>query len=178
MKKFKTIRTVSMIKNPWWEYRFDKYSLPNGDIGDYHYVFTHGSTFVIPVLNDGKILMTKQYRYLNQKFSIEFPGGGLPKGIAPEENAKKELQEETGFVCNKIELLGVFNPYNGVTPEICTVFVASDLKLSDKNLDETEEIENLTLSKEKIASLISNDEIWDGMTLAAWTLFVNKKMRN
>lgn len=174
MKKLKQISTETRFKNPWWEYRFDEYEMPNGKIGEYHYVHTEGSTFVIPLLSNGKIIMVEQFRYLNGKLSLEFPGGGLPKGIEPIENAKKELKEETGFTCNKISQLGVFNPYNGVTNEICSVFLATQLTNGEQMLEETEEVNVKKFTVDSILDMIARNEIWDGMTLAAWSIFRNK----
>ncbi|MDC1067885.1 NUDIX hydrolase [Candidatus Kapabacteria bacterium] len=175
MKKFEKISSKVKFKNPWWEYWEDSYNLPNGNIGEYHYVNTHGSTFIIPINSDGKIIMVEQFRYLNSKLSLEFPGGGLPKGMDPKENALKELKEETGFTCNKINQLGVFNPYNGVTNEICYVFVAEQLQIGEQNLEESEELEIKLYSEQEINKMIASNHIWDGMTMAAWSLFVNKK---
>lgn len=174
MKKLSQISTETRFKNPWWEYRFDTYELPNGELGEYHYVYTAGSTFVIPQLSNGDIIMVEQFRYLNGKTSVEFPGGGLPNGIEPVENAKKELKEETGFICNKINKLGVFNPYNGVTNEICHVFLATDLISGEQELEDSEEMSVRSYSLEEINELIASNEIWDGMTLAAWSIFKNK----
>lgn len=171
MENWKKINSKIKYRNPWWEYKLDNFMMPNGKNGEYHYVHTLGSTFVIPILDDGNFVLTKQYRYLNSKFSIEFPGGGQQQGITPEKNAKKELQEETGYICNKLEKIGVFNPYNGVTDEISSVFIAKNLLLDKQNLDETEDIEVLIASELEIDEMIKNQEIWDGMTLASWALF-------
>lgn len=171
MEDWKKLDSKVKFKNPWWEYKLDNFQMPNGKTGEYHFVHTLGSTFVIPILDDGQIVLTKQYRYLNSKYSIEFSGGGQQEGISPEENAKKELHEETGYICNKLEKIGVFNPYNGVTNEITTVFVAQDLTLDKQNLEETEDIEVITVLEPDIDDMIKKEEIWDGMTLASWSLF-------
>jgi ADP-ribose pyrophosphatase len=175
MKKLSQISTSIKFKNPWWEYRFDTYELPNGDLGEYHYVYTAGSTFVIPVLDNGDIIMVEQFRYLNGRASLEFPGGGLPESVDPFENAKKELKEETGFTCNKINKLGVFNPYNGVTNEICHVYLASELESGEQDLEDSEEMSVKSFTQNEINKMISSNEIWDGMTLAAWSIFEHNK---
>lgn len=171
IKELKSISKDTRISNPWWDYCFDKYYLPNGRIGEYHYIHTNGSTLIIPLLNKDTFILTKQYRYLNSKTSIEFPGGGIHKGNTPIENALCELKEETGFSSNNLELIGCFNPFNGVTDEICSVFVANDLFSVDSQPDESEEFEILQLSANDIIQNIKNGNIWDGMTLVAWSLF-------
>lgn len=169
-KIWQTLTSRTVFSNPWWSYRLDSYRLPNGDEGEYHYVHTHGSSMVIPVDKDGKILMVKQYRYLNQRHSIEFPCGGLEEGLSYLQNAQKELIEETGFAAGNWQKAGEFNPYNGVSCEICQVLVAHDLAPASAKADPTEEIQLLRFFPEQIDDLICKQQIWDGMSIAAWTL--------
>lgn len=175
LKKLKQINSKIKFKNPWWTYKVDNYEMPNGNTSEYHYVSTFGSTFIIPITEENKFILVKQFRYLNNDFSIEFPGGGQKENISPLENAILELKEETGFTSNKIVELGVFNPYNGVTNEICRIFLATELVKGESNPEESEEIEVLELSEIEIDEMIKKNEIWDGMTLAAWSIFKFKK---
>ncbi len=172
LKKLETIKSSKVYKNPWWEYRLDKYRMPSGNIEEYHYVYTAGSTFVIPVLPDGKFVMTRQYRYLVQKESIEFPGGGLAGGLTPEENARCELLEEAGCEADSLKYIGEFNPYNGVTCEICKVYLAEHLTKKEAQPEESEQFEVFSLTEEELTEKIKKGEIWDGMTLAAWSLYL------
>jgi ADP-ribose pyrophosphatase len=169
-KKFETLESETIIDNPYWEYRRDKYILPGGDTGDYHYVHSNGSTFIIPFLDDETLILTKQYRYLNNRTSIEFPGGGIAKELSPVVNALKELEEETGYSARQLDFLGKFNPFNGVTDEMCYVFTAKQLFGVDALPEESEEIEIIKLNMKSIRELIKKGEIWDGMTLAAFSL--------
>lgn len=170
LKPWKKIDSKILYKNNWWTYIIDKYLLPNGKKGEYHYVYTAGSSFIIPVRNDLKILMVKQYRYLNERESLEFPGGGIKYGEQPDYIAHKELIEETGFDAD-IENVGIFNPYNGVTNEICHVYLGKNLKSSNQHKkDESEEFEIYYLTSDEIEEKIKTNEIYDGMTLAAWSL--------
>ncbi|MFA7627467.1 MAG: ADP-ribose pyrophosphatase, partial [Candidatus Kapaibacterium sp.] len=77
VEKFKTLSSDTLYKNPYWEYKYDKYNMPSGRAGEYFYVETPGSVMVIPLLDNGRIILVKQYRYLNKRFSFEFPGGGI-----------------------------------------------------------------------------------------------------
>mgnify|MGYP001050167471 CR=1 FL=1 len=171
-RKYQKVSEKIVESNPYWDYRIDQYILPNSKVGKYYYVHTPGSTMVIPVL-DGKFVMTSQYRYLNRKMSIEFPGGGLKPNYSPRENAFLELKQETGYVAGELIEIGQFNPCNGLTDEICYVFLAKDLEKYNQELDETEEIITILLSKSEIELKIKLGEIWDGMTLASWSLFLS-----
>lgn len=173
IKFWKRISREEKFKNPWWHYIIDICKLPNGVEHEYHFVHTAGSVFIIPIREDGKLLMVNQYRYLNNKLSLEFPGGGVKEGQNPDEVAEKELIEETGFT-GELEKVGFFGPFNGVTDEICNVYIARNLKPSDKHKkDDTEEFEIRFYSKEEIEKMIDSNEIYDGMTLAAWSLVRN-----
>jgi len=172
--KWNKISTEVVHTNPWWTYKIDDYLFSDGKEGKYYYAFTFGSVFIVPVTESGKILMVKQYRYLNDRFSLEFPGGGIKKNEEPVFSARKELIEETGFD-GDIKKMGIYNPFNGVTNEICHVFIAKNLKPSNEFIkDDSEEFELGEYSVEEIEDMIYTNEIYDGMTLASWALVRRK----
>jgi ADP-ribose pyrophosphatase len=175
LKKLEKISSKVEFKNPYWKYSIDQYFQPDGKIGTYHYVDSFGSTMIIPELKQNLYLLVRQYRYLNQKISIEFPGGGLREGLDFLQNAKNELLEETGYEAKQIIEIAGFNPFNGVTNEISKVFLMKELQFLGNSPDDSEEFELLQLSKTDIHSLIKKGEIWDGMTLAAWSLFTHSE---
>ncbi len=170
-KKYDTISQKKVFSNPYWEYLLESYMFPDGSIGDYHYVRTNGSVMIIPQTSDNKFVLTKQFRYLNKKFSWEFPGGGIKKDTDSLKNARQELQEETGYFSDNLIKIGIFNPFNGVTDEICNVYLAKNLILSEAMPDNSEEFEIAVFSKQEIELMIRTNEIWDGMTLAVWSIF-------
>ncbi len=129
---------------------------------------------IIPRIGD-KFLLTAQFRYLNQKVSLEFPGGGIQEGTNPLDNAVKELKEETGRDPGKITFLGEHNPFNGVTNEICRVYLAEKLRPCNDKPDDSEEFELYLMTENEIIDKIQKGEIWDGMTLAAWALYYFSK---
>lgn len=157
--------------NPWWEYRCDEVTLPSGKDGEYHYVHTPGSVLVVPVLDDGRLVLVRQYRHLNARDSVEFPAGGMGRHSDAASAAAAELREEAGYAGGRFERIGSFNPINGVTDELCAVFVARDLRTVPPEPEETEEFEVLHCSAADIAAMIRSGELWDGMTLAAWSLY-------
>ncbi len=118
--------------------------------------------------------MTRQFRYLNQRESLEFPGGGVDPSLGYEKSAIRELRQESGFDCDSLEIIGEFNPFNGVTSEICRVYLASGLTGVEVTADESEEFEIMELSNQEIFDKINKGELWDGMTLAAWALYTAK----
>jgi ADP-ribose pyrophosphatase len=170
LSKWRTLSQKELFKNPWWIYRQDTFMLPNGEVSDYHYVHTNGSSIIIPVLDDGTIVMVRQYRYLRDEESLELPCGGVKAGSDFLLTAKEELEEEAGYQAATMVLAGQFNPFNGVTNEMCRVYVARGLKHVGARPDETEEFEYLELRPEEVDKRIRSGEIWDGMTIAAWAV--------
>ncbi|MCL5268173.1 MAG: NUDIX hydrolase [Bacteroidetes bacterium] len=177
LKRLQTLSTGSIYKNPYWEYRLDNYTLPNGAPGEYHYVHTLGAAMVVALDRTGSLVLVKQIRYLLMKESIEFPGGGV-KGEDFLLSAKNELAEEAGFSAANWTLVGEFDPYNGVTDEICRVYFATGLEEVVKEKDPSEEFEVLKLTADEFQSLIDEGGIWDGMTLAAWGLVKKTVLQN
>jgi ADP-ribose pyrophosphatase len=170
LRHWKKLSEETVAKNPWWTYKKDLFSLPNGQPKAYHYVHTNGSSMVIPLCDDGRILLVNQYRYLVERESIEFPCGGVKDGTTYEETAQLELEEETGHAASRWNVVGEFNPYNGITNEMCRVFLAQQLRETAPRPEETEEFELLRKAPGEIDTMIQNQIIWDGMTLAAWCL--------
>lgn len=174
LKKWKMIRRELEMKNPWWTYRKDVTELPSGKKGEYHYVHVKGSSMVIPILPDGTLVLVNQYRYLCDRESVEFPCGSVKEHSTYEDTAAEELAEETGFSAAEMQMAAEFNPYNGVTDELCRIFVARDLSPAEKHPDETEEFEQVRLTQDQFDAEVRKGHIWDGMTLAAWALVRNR----
>jgi ADP-ribose pyrophosphatase len=167
---WKKLSESVVYSNRWWTYKRDEVLLPSGEPGEYHYVHSLGSAMVVPIMSDGKILTVKQYRHLAEMESIELPCGSVKAGSSHDETAWKELIEETGFASDHLALVGKFNPYNGVTNEMCHVYVARNLRHVGALPDETEEFELLPLTIDEIDRMIANGTIWDGMSIAGWHL--------
>ena len=170
MKPYVPLSKKVLHKNPWWEYRCDRVELPSGKPGDYYYVLTNGSSMVVAVDHDRRLLLVRQFRYTGNRESVEFPCGGVKEGFSHDEAAINELVEETGYVAGQLDALGDFNPCNGLLNEICRVYMARNLRYVGARPDETESFELLRLTGKEMESLVQDGTIWDGMTLAAWAI--------
>ena len=159
--QWKKLRTLHEVRNPWWIYRKEEFELPSGKKGEYHYVHTNGSSLTIPVLDDGRIVLVEQYRYLCDQPSLEFPCGSIKDGWTYEETARAELTEEAGFFTKKLIQIGEFNPYNGVTDELCRVYLAKRLEPTQSVPDETEQFERHLLTPQQINDKIRAGRIWE-----------------
>ncbi len=168
--------TEVVYRNPWWTYKRDTFEIPDGVTGVYHYVHTNGSSMIVPVTDAGRIVLVRQYRYLCDRESLEFPAGSVKEGSTYLRTAAEELAEETGCRAERLEEVGAFNPYNGVTDEMCRVYVGTGLQPTEARPDETEEFERVLLAPWEVEQRIADGTIWDGMTLASWML-ARKRVR-
>ena len=169
-ESWKTLLSEELLSTPWMSLLHAQFELPGGKKGNYFYVHTNGSAMAVPVTDDGKIVLVRQYRYLIDNESVEIPCGGIKDGQRDVDAARTELMEETGFDCKRIKRVGKFMPFNGLSDEFCHVFVARSLEKVPSAPEETEQIEVLTAAPEEIDEMIDKGRIVDGMTIAGWSL--------
>lgn len=170
LRRWKLARRVFEIRNPWWTYRKEEMVRDDGATGEYHLVHSRGSSMIVPIDDGGRIVMVNQFRYPNDRESLEFPCGSVKAGEDHRSTAALELAEETGSAASELSVAGEFNPCNGVTDEICRVFVARGLSPGRAPKDPTEEFELRAVTPDELESLIAAGVVWDGMTLAAWSV--------
>lgn len=176
---YKTIKSELVSGNSWWKHKEDIFELPNGDIGTYNYIETmpKHSVIVIPKYYKDKdeFLMIYQYRYLFDKYCIEFPGGFVDPNIYDPvdyaENANNELREETGFSAMCLSELGEMIPYKGISTEISYVYLLEHLCYNPLPPEKTEFCELLVLSSKQINRLIELNKITDMFTISAWKMY-------
>ncbi|MEK7680497.1 MAG: NUDIX hydrolase [Patescibacteria group bacterium] len=167
----KTISSQIIKDNGYWKYKHDKYVLPSGRECDYFYGETTGNSIIIPVLDDGNLLLVRQHRYLRSKPSVEFPGGAIDEGETPLEAAKRELLEETGFSSTNLIMIGTFEPNVGLFRDESHIFIANELtKSKEMSPDESESLEILSRRPDEFDEMAKHGEIWDGQMLAAWAI--------
>lgn len=172
-KRLKQLSTEVIAENPYWKYKHDTYTLPNGAIGDYYYADGSASVLAVPILPDGRIVMTVQYRYLFEKQSIEFPSGGVHAGEAVIDAVRRELLEETGYAADHFFSLGTVAEANGLLKISEHVFLAQVETQHGQRLSPEEEIEVVTRRPDEIDEMIRRNDIWCARTMAAWGLARN-----
>lgn len=172
MSDIKKISTEVVHKNPWWEYRRDQFVLPSGKKMDYFFGETPGNVLIVPVLDDGRLVLVSQYRYLEEKTSIEFPGGGMGKDESPATAAARELLEETGYTAENLIKVGTFEPCVGLVKDFSHIFIANELiqAQTPEFSNEAEKIEVLIRRADEFANMIKQGEIWNGQVLAVWAI--------
>lgn len=126
----------------------DKVRLPNDKVMDFEIIHHPGAAAVVPVTDDGQVLLIRQYRYATGGFLLEIPAGKLDPGEEPEACALRETEEEVGFRPGKLQPLGWIWTTPGFTDEKIWLYLATDLKATRQELGEDEvlSIERIPLS--------------------------------
>ena len=125
---------------------------------------------IIPLTDDHQVIMVRQYRHGSREITLEIPGGLLDPGDTPEEAARRELLEETGYRAKKWLKIGYVSPNPAIFNNRCHTFLAQTMeKVSDPKPDQTEEIEVALVPLSQIPELIRNGKIDHAIVIAAFT---------
>ena len=164
MEKFNRIDREIVYKGAILEFCKDEIITPKGNKVKWDYLQHKGAAAVIPVMNDGRILMVRQWRNAIDRFALEIPAGGKDSVDEPSERcAARELEEETGYKSDKLEFLQTID-----------VYVAFEFKKGKQHFDPDEDIELELFSVEELIKMIMNNEINDSKTTSAILTYYHK----
>jgi len=152
--------------------RVDRIRLPSGDVFEREVVEHRGAVAMLPLLDDGRLLLIRQYRHPVGKVLLEIPAGTLSDGETPEECARRELIEETGYDAETIKELFSCFLAPGYSSEKIHLFLASKLKRvgSSPEVDEFIQLEPTEL--EDAEAMIKRGEIMDAKTISGISYFL------
>jgi ADP-ribose pyrophosphatase len=157
------------------KYYKDTIQLPNGETAEWDFVGHNGAAAAVGVLEDGRLLMVSQYRNALDRFTLEIPAGGLQTPDEPtQEAATRELEEETGYRCRKIEKLITIRTTVAFCNEKIDIYLATDLEKTKQHLDEDEYINVKTYTLPELEEMIYSGTIEDSKTIAAILAYKNK----
>ncbi|MDD3354655.1 NUDIX hydrolase [Zoogloea sp.] len=145
----------------------DEVHLPDGKQGVREYIRHPGAVVVIPVLPDGRLVFERQFRYPVGQAFLELPAGKLDPGEDLLACARRELQEETGYVSDTWRHLGVLHPCIGYSNERIEIFLATGLTHVGHAWDEGEFLELLTLGLDEARAAVFDGRITDAKTITA-----------
>ncbi len=156
----------------------DTVRVPNGNIAQWDFIGHLGAAAVVPVLEDGRILMVRQYRNALDRFTLELPAGKLDAAGEPMEVcAARELEEETGYRSENLELLITVNTTVAFCNEKIGIYVAKNLIPSHQHLDEEEEIEVEAFTIDELTDMIWEQKMTDAKTVAGLLAYRQKYCR-
>lgn len=148
--------------------RKDQVRLPNGRSSIREYVVHPGAVVVLAELDNGKLLFERQFRYPLRRVFLELPAGKIDPGEAILDTARRELLEETGYVADTWEYLGVMHPCIGYSDERIEIFRASGLLcVGDQTLDHNEFLEIVELAPDEAKQAVWDGRITDAKTVTA-----------
>jgi len=130
-----------------------------------------GAAVVLPVLDDGSIMLIRNYRFAVDEHLLELPAGLLEPGEDPALCAERELIEETGYRADRMERLGQFYTGPGTTDETMHAFLATGLTVGEQNLEAYEEIEVEVFRADKVRAMVGDGTIHDAKTIAALGMY-------
>ena len=147
----------------------DHVTLPNGNDTTREYICHPGAVAIVPVLDDGRVVLVKQCRYPLGTLLWEIPAGKLDHGEAedPDECAKRELSEETGYDAAHWQRLVSIATTPGFSDEIIHLYKAWGLQEYAQHTDEDEFIGVRAFSPEQLRKMIAEGELYDAKTLCA-----------
>ena len=149
--------------------------LANGHEAHWDFIHHDGAAAVLPVTDDGKILMVRQYRNALDRDTLEIPAGKLDAPDEPKiECAYRELEEETGYRTEQMEYLISLNTTVAFCDEAIDIFVARNLIPSHQHLDEDEVIDVEPWELKDLLELIYSGKMTDAKTVAAITAYAVK----
>ncbi|MGI9319160.1 MAG: NUDIX hydrolase [bacterium] len=166
-----------LYQSQWFNLRQDNVSLPNRDEITYTLVEHPGYAMVVPILDDGRVILERIYRYTVQETLLECPSGGLD-GEAPEVAAKRELEEETGWVAGKLDSLGSYYGSSGIGDERIHLFLATELSNTGQvSREPTEQMELEFMPLEEAVALAFAGDITDAPSMLGLIL-AQKKLKD
>jgi ADP-ribose pyrophosphatase len=169
------ISSVQVYEGPAISLRIDKVRKPSGATATRDVVEHADCVAVVPIDDDGEVLLVKQFRYPIDSALLEVPAGGIEPGEDVMDCVRRELQEEIGFLPQKVEKLGGFYSIPGYGTEYLYVYVAKDLKPSRLVAEDTDEIEVVRVPLEQIPELILSGRICDAKTIAALLTYMARE---
>jgi ADP-ribose pyrophosphatase len=131
-----------------------------------------GAVVVLPLLENGSVVLEDHYRFAVEERLLEAPAGTLDPGEDPFEAAARELLEETGLTAKEMVKLGEFYSSPGVMTELMHAYLARELTRGEKHLEEDEDLETVEMPLEQALEYAANGRIKDAKTIA--TLFLAK----
>ena len=153
------VQSNEVYRDAWMTVRMDNVLRPDGEPGTYSTVRIKPGVCVIPVADDGTCYMTKEFHYAVGRDTIEGISGGIEEGETPEVAAARELEEEVGIVAGRLLPLGVVDPLTAAMLSPTRIFLATDLRFTQTNMESTECIERVEMQFDEVLRMVIENEI-------------------
>jgi ADP-ribose pyrophosphatase len=159
-----------VYKGALLDVRRDRVRLPDGSETVREYIVHPGAVLVIPVQDDGRIIVERQFRYPHDRTFLEFPAGKIDAGESAMATAKRELVEEVGYDALHWTRLGVVHPAISYSTEAIQIYVARSLTHVGAKLDPGEFLEVMTWTEAELHAAVDEGRLTDAKSIAALAL--------
>jgi ADP-ribose pyrophosphatase len=166
------LRQKLFYKGRKFNFEVNRLRLPNRAEGDWECVRHPGGALAVPVTQDGKLVLVRQYRFAAQGWLLEFPAGTVELDEDPAATIRREIEEETGYRANHWQMLGQFYLAPGYSDEVIYAFLAQDLELLETPpaQDEDEDIEVVLMTPSELEQAILRGEPVDAKSISSFFL--------
>lgn len=165
-----------VYRGKFLECYLDQVILPNGKPATREYLHHPGAIAAVPVLDNGQIVLVKQFRYPTGRVLLEIPAGKLEAAEDLEDCVRRELTEEIGYEPELIVHLASVWTTPGFTDEIIHLYLAKGLKPLRRQMDSDEFLEVVTMSKEELFKHLYEEQLIDGKTALALMMIELRKL--
>ncbi|HYD76905.1 NUDIX hydrolase [Ramlibacter sp.] len=145
----------------------EQVALPSGAEASREFVIHPGAVMIVPLLDDGRVVLERQYRHPMGRVMIEFPAGKLDPGEDRLECARRELQEETGYTAREWALAGQLHPVISYSTEFIDIWFARGLSAGTRRLDEEEFLDVFAATPQQLLDWCRDGTVTDAKTLIA-----------
>ncbi len=159
------LESKSVYQGSFLKVKRDIVRLPDGGEASREYILHPGAVMIVPILDDGRLLLERQFRYPMGRVMLEFPAGKLDPGESPLRCAQRELLEETGYSASRWAHAGVLHNAIAYSDEGIEIFFAQGLVAGEQTLDAGEFLELVSHSTEELDALAASGAMTDAKTL-------------
>jgi ADP-ribose pyrophosphatase len=159
------LHSEQVLKGHFLDVRRDIVRLPDGSEASREYIIHPGAVMIVAQLDDGQLVLERQFRYPVQSVMIEFPAGKLDAGETSLSCAQRELLEETGYTARDWARAGVLHPVISYSTEFIDIWFARGLTLHERKLDAGEFLDVFTALPSALLEMSRNGQLTDAKTL-------------
>jgi ADP-ribose pyrophosphatase len=160
------LASETLFKGNFLEARRDTVALPNGRSATREYVTHPGAVVIVPLLDDGRVVVERQYRYPVGRVMVEFPAGKLDAGEDPLVCGQRELLEETGYSAREWARAGEMHLAIAYSTEVLHIYFARGLQQGERQLDEGEFLDVFAATPAQLLDWSRSGELTDAKSLS------------